>query len=206
MLLAILFNVCLIAANLIGIKVIQIGSVSVSAALLVFPISYIINDCISEIWGFRNARLVIFIGFAMNIFVVVSGLLAIAIPAAPFWDGGEHFNYVFGMAPRTTAGSLLAFLVGSILNAYVMSRMKEINHGKHFSFRAITSTLVGESADSLIFFPIAFGGVIPWEEVIMMAVTQIVLKSLYEVIVLPLTIIIVRRLRESEDTLISETE
>lgn len=107
MLPAILFNVCLITANLIGIKVIQIGSISVSAALLVFPISYIINDCISEIWGFRKARLVIFIGFAMNIFVVASGLLSIAIPAAPFWNGSEHFNYVFGLTPRTTTGSLL---------------------------------------------------------------------------------------------------
>lgn len=206
MLLAILFNVCLIVANLIGIKVIQIGSASVSAALLVFPISYIINDCISEIWGFRKARLVILSGFAMNLFVVALGMLAIAIPAAPFWDGSEHFNYVFGMAPRTTIGSLLAFIVGSLLNAYVMSRMKKANHGKYFSLRAITSTVVGEGADSLIFFPIAFGGIIPWKEVMMMVVTQIVLKSLYEVVVLPFTLLFVKRLRAREENELSSVK
>lgn len=192
MLLGILFNVCLIAANLLETKVITLCGLTVTAGLLVFPVSYIINDCIAEVWGFRKARLIIWTGFAMNFFVVLLGLLAVAIPAAPFWEGEEHFNFVFGMAPRIVAASLAAFLVGSFLNAYVMSRMKLRSGGRHFSVRAIASTVVGETADSLLFFPIAFGGVIAWQELARMMALQIVLKSLYEVIILPVTVCVVR--------------
>ena len=192
MLLGILFNVCLIAANLLETKVITLCGLTVTAGLLVFPISYIINDCIAEVWGFRKARLIIWTGFAMNFFVVSLGLVAVALPPAPFWTGTEHFNFVFGMAPRIVAASLAAFLVGSFLNAYVMSRMKLRSGGRHFSMRAIASTVVGETADSLLFFPIAFGGVIAWQELAVMMVLQIVLKSLYEVIILPVTVRVVR--------------
>ncbi len=192
MLLGILFNVCLIAANLLETKVIQVGGLSVTAGLLVFPISYIINDCIAEVWGFKKARLIIWSGFAMNFFVVALGLIAVAIPAAPFWEGEEHFNFVFGMAPRIVCASMIAFLVGSFLNAYVMSRMKVASGGRNFSVRAIWSTVVGETADSLIFFPIAFGGVIAWRELMIMMGLQIVLKSMYEVIILPVTIRVVK--------------
>ena len=192
MLLGILFNVCLIAANLLETKVISLGGLTVTAGLLVFPVSYIINDCIAEVWGFRKARLIIWTGFAMNFFVVALGLIAVAIPPAPFWTGAAHFNFVFGMAPRIVAASLAAFLVGSFLNAYVMSRMKLLSRGRHFSLRAIASTVVGETADSLLFFPIAFGGVIAWPELAQMMVLQIVLKSLYEVIILPVTVRVVR--------------
>lgn len=195
MLLGILFNVCLIAANLLETKVIQLGSLTVTAGLLVFPISYIINDCIAEVWGFRKARLIIWSGFAMNFFIVGLGLAAVALPAAPFWEGEEHFNFVFGMAPRIVVASLLAFLTGSFLNAYVMSRMKLASRGRRFSLRAIVSTVVGETADSLIFFPIAFGGIIAWRELLVMMALQIVLKSLYEVIVLPLTIRVVKAVK-----------
>ena len=192
MLLGILFNVCLIAANLLETKVIQVCGLTVTAGLLVFPISYIINDCIAEVWGFRKARLIIWSGFTMNFFVVLLGLIAVALPAAPFWEGEAHFNFVFGMAPRIVAASLLAFLAGSFLNAYVMSRMKLASHGRHFSARAILSTVVGETADSLLFFPIAFGGLIAWQELLVMMGIQIVLKSLYEVMILPVTIRVVR--------------
>ena len=196
MLLGILFNVCLIAANLLETKVIQIGSLTVTAGLLVFPISYIINDCIAEVWGFKKARLIIWRGFAMNFFVVALGLIAVAIPAAPFWEGEEHFDFVFGMAPRIVAASLMAFLVGSFLNAYVMSKMKVASRGRHFSARAILSTLAGETADSLIFFPVAFGGIIAWRELLIMMCIQIILKSMYEVIILPVTIRVVKAIKK----------
>ena len=196
MLLGILFNVCLIAANLLETKVIQVGSITVTAGLLVIPISYIINDCIAEVWGFKKARLIIWSGFAMNFFVVALGLIAVAIPAAPFWEGEEHFDFVFGMAPRIVIASLTAFLVGSFLNAYVMSKMKVASGGKNFSVRAILSTIVGETADSLIFFPVAFGGVIAWPELLIMMGIQIILKSMYEVIILPVTIRVVNAIKK----------
>ena len=205
MLLGILFNVCLIAANLLETKVIQVGSLTVTAGLLVFPISYIINDCIAEVWGFKKARLIIWSGFAMNFFVVALGLIAVAIPAAPFWEGEEHFNFVFGMAPRIVAASLMAFLVGSFLNAYVMSKMKVASQGRNFSARAIWSTVVGETADSLIFFPAAFGGVIAWKELLIMMGIQIVLKSMYEVIILPVTIRVVKAIKKIDGSDVYDT-
>ena len=195
MLMGIVFNVCLIAANLLETKVIQLGSLTVTAGLLVFPISYIINDCIAEVWWFRKARLIIWSGFVMNFFVVTLGLIAVSLPAAPFWEGEEHFNFVFGMAPRIVAASLMAFLVGSFLNAYVMSRMKIASRGRNFSARAIWSTVVGETADSLIFFPVAFGGVIAWRELVVMMGLQILLKSAYEVVILPVTIRVVKAVK-----------
>ena len=195
MLLGILFNVCLIAANLLETKVINVCGLTVTAGLLVFPISYIINDCIAEVWGYRKARLIIWSGFLMNFFVVMLGLAAVALPAAPFWEGEEHFNFDFGLAPRIVAASLAAFLVGSFLNAYVMSRMKVASGGRHFSLRAIVSTIVGETADSLIFFPIAFGGIIAWRELMVMMALQVLLKSAYEVVVLPVTIRVVKYIK-----------
>ena len=199
MLLGILFNVCLITANLLETKVISVCGLTVTAGLLVFPISYIINDCIAEVWGFRKARLIIWTGFAMNSFVVTLGLVAVALPPAPFWEGEEHFNFVFGMAPRIVVASLAAFLVGSFLNAYVMSRMKLRSGERHFSVRAIVSTVAGETADSLLFFPIAFGGVIAWRELAGMMVLQIVLKSMYEVVILPVTVRVVRFIKRNEE-------
>ena len=206
MLLGILFNVCLIAANLLETKVMQVGSLTVTAGLLVFPISYIINDCIAEVWGFKKARLIIWSGFAMNFFVVALGLIAVAIPAAPFWEGEEHFDFVFGMAPRIVAASLMAFLVGSFLNAYVMSKMKVASRGRHFSARAILSTLAGETADSLIFFPVAFGGIIAWRELLIMMCIQIILKSMYEVIILPVTIRVVKAIKKIDGSDVYDTD
>ena len=196
MLLGILFNVCLVAANLLETKVVQLGGITATAGLIVFPISYIINDCIAEVWGFRKARLIIWSGFASNFLVIAFGQLAVSLPAAPFWEGEAGFNFVFGMAPRIAIASLIAFLAGSFLNAYVMSRMKIHSEGKHFSMRAVLSTLIGESADSLLFFPIAFAGLIPAEELWLMIGTQATLKSLYEVAILPVTIRVVRYIKK----------
>ncbi len=198
MLLGILFNVCLIAANLLETKVIQVFGLTVTVGLLVVPIAYIINDCIAEVWGFRKTRLVIWTGFAMNFFVVFLGSVAVSLPAAPFWEGEAHFNFVFGMAPRIVVASLTAFLAGSFLNAYVMSRMKLSSGGRHFSARAIWSTVVGETADSLIFFPVAFGGLIAWNELLQMMCLQIILKSVYEILVLPITIRVVAVVKKVE--------
>jgi len=200
MCMGILFVVCLITANLLATKVIQIGPITASAALIVFPLSYIINDCIVEIWGFKKARLIIWTGFAMNFLAVGFLQLAIHLPAAPFWEGNEAFAFVFGLGPRVVAGSLCAFLVGSFVNAYIMSRMKVASKGKNFSLRAIVSTLAGESVDSLIFFPIALGGILGWNELILVTVTEAILKSLYEVVILPVTVRVVKLVKKIDQS------
>lgn len=198
LLMSIAFNVCLITANLLETKVISAFGFNVTAGLLVFPISYIINDCISEVWGFKKARIVIWTGFVSNFFLVIMGLLAVAIPPAPYWEGADHFNFVFSFAPRIVCASLLAFLVGSFLNAFIMSKMKLKDREKRFSWRAILSTIVGESSDSLIFFPLAFGGVLSIGQLVQLMLLQIILKTMYEIIVLPITIRVVKILKKKE--------
>ena len=124
MLLGMLFCVCLIAANLLETKQVTLGPLDPTAGLIVFPVSYIINDCLVEVWGYRRTRPIIWLGFFMNFLFVLFGLAADALPGAPYWQGEQGFHEMFGLAPRIAGASFLAFLVGSFLNAYVMSRMK----------------------------------------------------------------------------------
>lgn len=198
MLFSILFCVCLILANLLETKQIAIGPISLTGGLIVFPISYIINDCVCEVWGFRKARLLIWSGFAMNFFFVAVGALCDWIPGAPYWNNDEGFHAVFGLAPRIAAASFVAFLLGSFANAYVMSKMKIRDSGRNFSARAILSTIAGESIDSLIFFPLALSGVVPTEELPKLMLMQVLLKTAYEILVLPLTIRVVKYVKKYE--------
>ena len=196
---SVLFCVCLITANVLETKQISIGMFDITGGLLVFPVSYIINDCVCEVWGYGKARLLIWLGFAMNFLFVAFGAAADAIPGAPYWHNDEGFHAVFGLAPRIAVASFVAFLVGSFVNAYVMSRMKISSEGRNFSLRAILSTVFGEGADSLIFFPLALYGVVPTSELPIFIVTQVVLKTVYEIVVLPVTIYVVRKTKQIED-------
>ena len=198
MLFSILFCVCLIAANTLETKQISVFGISLTGGLIVFPISYIINDCVCEVWGFRKARLLIWTGFAMNFFFVSMGALCDWIPGAPYWTNEAGFHAIFGLAPRVAAASFIAFILGSFANAYVMSKMKLRDGARHFSWRAILSTIAGESLDSLIFFPLALGGVVPTPELPKLMLWQVVLKTLYEVIALPITIRVVKALKAHE--------
>lgn len=196
----VLYCICLVVSNLFGTKLVQVGSYSMTAGLIVFPISYIINDCVAEVWGFRKARLIIWVGFAMNFFVVLLGAIAVALPPAPYWVANDaHFRFVFQLAPRIAAASLVAFVVGSFLNAFVMSKMKLHDREKRFSLRAILSTLAGEGADSLIFFPLAFGGLMPVQDLLKMMLLQVTAKTLYEILALPITIQVVKHVKKIEE-------
>ena len=198
MLFSMLFCVCLITANVLETKQMSFGPISITGGIIVFPISYIINDCVCEVWGYRKTRMLIWLGFLMNFLFVVFAAICDAIPGAPYWDNDAGFHAIFGLAPRITAASFLAFVVGSFANAYVMSRMKVSSQGRNFSLRAIMSTILGETADSLIFFPLALGGVVPNSELPVLILSQIVLKTLYEIIILPVTIQVVRFTKRHE--------
>ena len=202
MLFSILFCVCLIAANVLETKQIAIAGISLTGGLIVFPVSYIINDCVCEVWGYKKARLLIWVGFAMNFFFVLLGALCDFIPGAPYWTNDAGFHAVFGLAPRIAVASFLAFICGSFVNAYVMSRMKLSSGGRNFSLRAVVSTIFGEGVDSIIFFPLALWGVVPTEELPWLMLWQVVLKTAYEVVALPLTIRVVNYVKkyEQEDT------
>lgn len=198
MLFSVLFSVCLIAANVLETKQIAVGTISLTGGLIVFPVSYIINDCICEVWGYQKARLLIWLGFVMNFFFVLVGALCDAIPGASYWTNDEGFHAIFGLAPRIAIASFVAFLCGSFVNAYVMSRMKIASKGKHFSVRAVVSTIFGETTDSVLFFPLALYGVVPTLELPRLMFWQVILKTVYEIIVLPFTIKLVQYVKQKE--------
>lgn len=195
-----LFCVCLIVSNLIEIKTVDIGFATITAGMVVFPLSYIINDCIVEVYGFRKARTVIWLGFAMNLLVTLFLQFAILLPGADSWQSQDAMEAVYGTVPRILGASFVAFLCGSMVNALVMSKMKVASGGRHFLLRAIVSTLWGEGTDSIIFFPLAFGGILPWREIVSLIVAQALLKTAYEIVILPVTLKVVKKLKSIEST------
>lgn len=205
MLLAVTFCVCLIVSNLMEIKTVDLGPLTITAGVIVFPISYILNDCIVEVYGFNKARLVIWLGFGMNLLVSLLLQLGIWLPGSESWTGQEAMTTIFGAVPRIFAASFIAFLCGSMVNAYVMSRMKVASGGRRFSLRAIVSSLWGEGVDSIIFFPIAFGGILAWSEIGMLILTQTLLKTAYEILILPVTLRAVKFLRDHEGGDVTDT-
>lgn len=203
---AVLFVVCLITSNFFVPRLWHVfGDLHLTAAVLIFPISYILNDCITEVYGFKKAQLIIWMGFGVSTFIALMSALACALPLPTngTTSTAESFNKVFAQVPVTVIASLAAFLVGSTVNALIVSKMKVATKGKGFGWRAILSTIGGETIDSAIFFPIAFGGVVAssgmtWGELGIMALTQILVKTGYEVVILPVTTLIVNHLKKSE--------
>lgn len=199
LLLSVFFSVFLILANLLEVKIVDLGIMTATGGLIVFPMSYIINDCIVEVYGFRYARLAIWLGFVMNLLAVIVIQLAILLPPDSSWSGQAAFESVFGSTARILFASFIAMICGSMVNAYVMSKMKLGQKGRHFSFRAVVSTLFGETVDSCVFFPIAFYGVLPDATILALITTQAGLKTIYEIIALPLTVRVVRFLKQREN-------
>lgn len=201
--LAVTFCVCLIASNVFVPRLWQVGRLplQLSGAVIVFPISYIINDLLTEVYGYRRAMHVIWMGFALSAFVALAAQLACWLPDPLYPENREvaaSFNRLFGLVPRTTVASLLAFIVGSQINARVMSKMKVATRGRGFGGRAILSTLAGELCDSLVFYPLAFLGVMPLKAILVIVLTQVAVKTLYEILVLPLTTWLAGRLKRAE--------
>lgn len=196
----VLFTSCLLISNLISSKIITVWHWFVPAGVIIFPVSYIINDVVAEVWGYRKARLIIWTGFLMNLVAVLFYSVSVRWPAAPFWQNQQAFETVLGSTPRIAAASLIAYLAGSFINAWVMSFVKVKSRGRNFSFRAILSTILGEGADSAIFITIAFAGIIPFGELPWMVLTQAVIKTMFEVVLLPVTIRVVRLIKRIDDT------
>ncbi len=202
LLLTVTFVVCLIVANLTEIKTVDLGWFTITAGVIVFPISYIINDCVVEVYGFARARLMIWIGFFMSLAVALMLQVAILLPGSADWTSESQMSMIniYGAVPRIMVASFTAFLAGSMINAWVMSKMKQ-RHPKGtaaLGYRAILSTVWGEGADSLIFFPIAFGGVLPVSTIISLIITQTLLKTLYEVMILPVTLRVIAFFKKIE--------
>jgi hypothetical protein len=197
---AMLFAVCLVASNIFETKQIAVGPINLTGGLLIFPVTYIICDCVCEIWGFQRACLLIWMGFLLNFLFMAVAAIVDVIPVAPYYENGEGFHAIFGLAPRITLASCIAFLAGSFINAKVLSRRKVATRGRKLAGRLVLSSVAGEAADSVIFFPIAFIGVLAFREMLDQMLLQFVLKTLYEVIFLPVTIAVIRKVKIYEES------
>ena len=195
--LSIVFIVCFLLSNILASKLLKFGTFSVSAGILVFPISYIINDVLSEVYGYTKAKKIIVLGFILNIFMAIIFKLAIILPAPDFFENSHAFEIILGSTPRIVLAGLVAYLFGSLVNAKVVDKMKK-NSKNRFFVRAILSTIFGETVDSLIFVPIAFFGTMPFLQMLIMILLQVILKTLYEVICLPITTLVVSKIKRYE--------
>jgi len=196
---AMLFVGSLIVSNTIAVKIVELGGFMLPAGIIVFPVSYILADTLTECYGFRKTRSIIWWGFISQIAMVACYWLATQLTPAPFWGDQEAFARLFGFVPRIVGASMIAYLVGEFLNSMVLSKIKVAMGGRHLWLRAIASTIVGQGADSLVFNLVAFGGVFAFKEVLFIAFSGWVLKTAYEVVILPVTYIVVAFVKRRED-------
>jgi uncharacterized integral membrane protein (TIGR00697 family) len=194
------FVAVLLCSNLIGpAKVAQLGGVQFGAATLFFPISYIFGDILTEVYGYARARRVVWMGFAMMVFASAMAAIVVALPAAPQWPHQAAYETVFGSTWRVALASLAGFWAGEFCNAYVLARLKVKTGGRHLWLRLIGSTLIGEGVDTLIFFPVAFYGLLPDGLLASIMLTNYLLKCGWEILATPLTYAVVRVLKRAEN-------
>jgi len=192
------FVTCLITANIIAVKLINLFGLIVPAAVIIFPISYIFGDVLTEVYGYAASRRVIWLGFFCNLLTVIAITLGGALPAAAFWQNQAAYDAILGYTPRLLAASFIAYLIGEFANSFVLAKMKVATRGRWLWTRTIGSTLIGEGLDSLVFMTVAFVGVIPFEGLANAVVTQWLFKVAYEVLATPLTYAAVTWLKRKE--------
>lgn len=189
------FCSCLIISNILAFKVFCFCGFTLPAAVILFPVVYIVNDILAELFDFKQVRKGIFLGFALNLLAVAAYTVAIALPAPDYFTGQEAFALVLGNSARVLCASFAAYLVGSVLNAFIMDRMKRTG-GRKLMLRCVLSTLAGESADACIFITIAFIGTMPMQSLLQMMVLQAAFKTLYEVVCFPVTKLLIGKMKK----------
>jgi queuosine precursor transporter len=195
---AAVFITSLIVANIIAVKLITLFGFVVPAAIIIFPISYIVGDVLTEVYGYSKARRVIWLGFLCNVLAVAAIWCGLMLPAAPFWHGQEAYREILGLTPRLLAASFAAYIAGEFANSLVLAKMKIATKGRWLWTRTIGSTLVGQGVDSLVFISLAFLGTVPLSSLALIIATQWLGKSLYETAATPLTYMVVNFLKRVE--------
>src|SRR6476646_4136416 len=185
LLVVVLFVTCLVVSNIIATKLVLIPGQVVTAAIVIFPISYICGDVLTEVYGYRQARLAIWLGFLCNLIAVIAIWLGQQLPPASFWDGQAAYERILGNTPRLLLASFLAYLVGEFVNSFVLAKMKVATQGPWLWMRTIGSTIVGQGLDSLIFVTVAFVGTIAPEAIVSTIISQWLIKTAYEAIATP---------------------
>ena len=188
------FTACLIISNIIAGKTFVFFSFTLPCGVIIFPLIYIINDVLAEVYGYKKARQVILLGFLMNIIAVICFNVTIWMPAPSFFENSQAYGVVLGSTFRLLVASLAAYIFGSLVNAKLMVYLKRMDEGKLF-FRCIASTLFGEGLDALIFITIGFFGTMPNEALIVMIIVQVLFKTVYEIIIYPVTKYVINRVK-----------
>jgi len=195
---AALFVTCLLAANILIVKQINVFGLTLPAAIVIFPLSYIFGDVLTEVYGYSTARRVIWLGFFCNLLLVIAIWLVGILPAAPVFEAQAAFDRILGSTPRFLAASFLAYLAGEFVNSYIMARMKMLTKGKWLWTRTIGSTIAGEGVDTVIVLAVSFWGVIPADILLGMILWHWLLKTAYEAVATPLTYALVGYLKKAE--------
>jgi hypothetical protein len=193
-----LFVTDLLVSNIIAVKTISLGGTVLQAADLIFPVTYILGDILTEVYGFKKARRAIWIGFGCNVFAVGAITLGQMLPADPSWTGQAAYDVILGTQARILAASFTAYLFGEFINSYVLARMKVWTKGKHLWTRTIGSTVVGQAFDTTIFLTLAFYGIMPNDVLIQLILFQWLFKVAYETAATPLTYLVVNFLKRRE--------
>jgi len=191
-----IFITCLITANIIAVKIIKVGGIFLPAAIIIFPISYIFGDILTEVYGYRMARKVIWLGFFCNLIAVLFIWLGGLLTSAPFWENQEAYNTILGFVPRIVAASFAAYLVGEFANSFVLAKLKIATKGRWLWTRTIGSTIVGQGLDSVVFIVIAFAGTASFAP--MLILYHWLVKTGYEAVATPFTYAIVNYLKKKE--------
>jgi hypothetical protein len=194
-----IFITSLITANIIAVKLIGVAGLVLPAGTIIFPVSYIFGDVLTEVYGYSRARRVIWLGFFCNLITVVAIWIAQIIPPASFWSGQAAYEQILGFTPRLLLASFFAYLAGEFANSFVIAKLKIISKGRFLWVRTIGSTLVGQGIDSFVFITIAFFGTIPNAAMVSTIITQWLVKSGYEAIATPLTYLVVNYLKRKEN-------
>lgn len=193
------FSVVLILSNIASSKILSLGWFSFDGGTILFPLSYIFGDILTEVYGYANSRRVIWTGFFMNLLMVLVFFIVGILPPAFDWGNQAAYDAILGVVPRIVLGSLCAYLIGEFLNSYVLAKLKIKTAGKYFGLRAIGSTLIGEFFDTTIFLIIAFAGVLPWNLIWIIWVSNYIFKVGIEIIFLPVTYRLVNFLKRKEN-------
>ncbi len=198
--LTVLSVVALLVSNIIAAKQFKLPfEISMTSSVVIFPITYILSDVFSEVYGYRWSRITCYLGFAMNLFMVIVFMITIALPASSYYENQEAYATILGSTPRILFASLSAFVLGDWMNDKVFESMRKKQGKDGFGVRAIVSSIFGEIIDSAVFFPLAFWGVMPGQSLFIMGVTQVFLKVAYEIVILPITTLVVHKVGAKEE-------
>ena len=193
------FVTVLLCSNLIGVsKVVTIGGLTFGGGNLFFPISYLFGDILTEVYGYARSRRVVWAGFGALVFSAVMTWVVIKLPPAEGYMGQAAIEQVFGSTPRIVAASMIAYFAGEFTNSFVMAKMKILTAGRRLWMRTIGSTICGEAVDSVIFYPLAFMGIWSTDMLITVAITNYVLKVMWEILATPMTYKIVAAVKRAE--------